>query len=160
MHPPLKVLEDDPIGPRLRERHVGIVAIGGDRRDDLPAPTCSTWVPECGQTQGADAIVLDFPCDWEDSVLRVVLQHTELAQGWSSPLPSPSASSSRRVLYGYTDDKSSGLHYLLVARQLQELLDGTPHLAIGHTSIMRDAGASLTDTQGPGRLLASRDHLE
>jgi hypothetical protein len=161
LHPPLKVLEAGPLGPRLRERHVGLLTLGPERHDTLPTPLANTWHEACQETEGLEAIVIDFPAEYHAEVRRVLQAHRhEQITVWSRVTPSPADSRDRKTLYGYTTDGCTDLVCLLLVRHLRTLLRGIPHITIGHTGIMRDPGAMIADSLGPGGMLAALDYAE
>jgi hypothetical protein len=155
LYPPLKVLDDGPNGPRLRERTMGLITMTGTRHDTLPTPMATSWMPTGSEPQGKEAIVIDYDRAQDNDIRRLLTTIThDMIHTWSRPASSPADAKQRCTIYGYLREEASDLHCVLLVRKLYSMMAHVPHIAIGHTAIMHDPGALIAESQGPSGILA------
>ena len=69
----------------------------------MPTPTVQRWIGDGTHGVGEEALILDFPVECEDALLRCLraLIVSEVTS-WSRPMACPGDPEGRRVIYGYT----------------------------------------------------------
>ncbi|CAK0901425.1 unnamed protein product, partial [Prorocentrum cordatum] len=132
LEPPVRVLVEGQLGPRLLEQHLAIITLG-DTTDGLPTPTIKHWNGNEAQSLEEGALILDFPTECSDKLLQLLrgMVINEVTS-WSQPMASLSDRDGRRF---------SGV-------------------ADGHTTMMRDPTALITDFTCPDAVATLPDHWE
>lgn len=147
LEPPVRVMISDKSGPRVVDQHLAILTLN-NVDCDLPNPELVNWAGTVTKDLAQEAVVLDFPQDNETAILGALSTAALRGMGaWSRSRPSPADRNDRRVMYGYTGTATylSPLEVEVLIRDVRSRLQGIAGVAIGHTTVMRDAGALVMD---------------
>ncbi|CAK0813390.1 unnamed protein product, partial [Prorocentrum cordatum] len=167
LEPPVRVLIDGELGPRVADQHLAMITFG-QLRDTTPTPVVVNWTGNAPTSLTSEAAILDYPVDVEDKILEMLQNfQSPIVVNWSRSMASPSGREDRRVrrvLYGYHGTAPAvivtALEATMLIRALRACLGQIPGLAAGHTLMMHDPGALPIDYTEPEAIAAHPDYWD
>ena len=160
LDPPVRVVVEGQLGPRVQEQHLSIITYAGLRdTPQLPDPISHRWLSGQADLDVTEALIIDYAIAEGDEIMKRLGRLT-LPQvgGWSRPMPSPSDKEGRRTIYGYTRLGTAATQFQghALVRALQAGLGDDFELTVGHSALLNDPAVLIADFTKPAALLEAR----